>query len=95
MSYDKGDLVRCIGTFKDLDGAALDPTSVTFKLENPSGAVTTYVYGIDAQLVKTATGIYRVDVDASSPGRYWYKFYSTGTGQAAEEKDFAVGNGRF
>lgn len=89
-SYDKGDLIRCSGAFTDADGAAQDPTAVFFQFKNPSGETTTYTYDDDAELVKVSTGNYRVDVNADEIGTWSYRFYSTGTGQAAGEGQFSV-----
>ena len=89
--HDLGDLVRCTGTFTDENGDAHDPTTVLFSVKNPAGTTTTYTYGVDAALVKDSTGVYHVDVDASAVGWYYYRFYSTGSGQASEEEKFEVG----
>lgn len=93
--YDVGDEVRCTGTFTDADGTAQDPTGVTFKFTDPSGNTTTYTYGTDAQLVKSATGVYYVDVNVDEAGRWWYRFAGTGTGQAADELYFIAEESRF
>lgn len=87
--FDVGDLVRCSAVFND--GAAdVDPSTVTFKVKTPSGAVTTYVYNTDVQLVKDSTGNYHVDVSATAPGEWAVRYSSTGTGQAAGERRFRV-----
>lgn len=89
-TYDKGDLVRVSGMFADSAGVATDPTVVKFSFTNPAGTTTTYTYPTDVQLVKDSTGNYHVDIDASSSGTWLYRFYSTGTGQAAAEGEFFV-----
>ena len=94
-SYDKGDLVRCSASFTDSDGTALDPTTVTGKYKTPAGVTTTYVYDTDAELVKDSTGNYHFDVNANAAGQWFYRFESTGTGQAAEEAAFTVEAGDF
>jgi hypothetical protein len=88
--YGKGDLVRVTGTFTDSDGVATDPTAVLFKYKPPTGATVTYIYLTDAELNKSATGIYYVDVSATESGVWWYEYSSTGTGQAVEEAYFEV-----
>jgi hypothetical protein len=85
----------CWATFTDADGTAQDPTAVYFKVTDPSGNTTTYTYGVDAQLVQSATGIYYVAVDADEAGIWWYRYYSTGTGQAAGEAFFRVEPSKF
>jgi uncharacterized protein YfaS (alpha-2-macroglobulin family) len=90
MSYDVGDVVRCSGAFADSAGVAIDPTAVFCKVKTPSGVVTSYAYGTDAQLVKAGVGSYYVDVEAATTGTYYYRFYSTGTGKTAGEGSFTV-----
>ena len=89
-SYDVGDVVRCSGAFANSAGAAVDPTAVLCKVRKPDGTVTTYTYGVDAPLVKAAAGSYYLDVNATEAGIWAYRFYSTGTGQAAGETSFRV-----
>jgi hypothetical protein len=94
-TYDYGDLVRVTGTFTTAAGVATDPTAVLCKVRNPAGTVTTLTYGTDAALVKSGTGVYYTDVSASAAGIWHYRFYSTGTGQAANETYFQVGASEF
>ena len=81
-SYGVGDLVRATGTWTDADGAAADPDALTFKVRPPSGTTVTKTYGVDAEVVKSSTGIYYYDIDITEAGTYWYQFQSTGAGQA-------------
>lgn len=88
--FDQGDKPRLTATFEDADGTDTDPTAVLFKFVDPSGNATTYTFGVDAELVKSAVGIYYVDVDCDEAGTFRWRWYSTGTGQAAEEGWFVV-----
>lgn len=90
-----GDLVRCVGTFKDANLAVVDPATVTFKYKDPSGNATTLVYGTDAALFREGVGVYHVDVNADESGTWFYRFHSTGSAQAADESEFAVAASRF
>jgi hypothetical protein len=94
-NYDKGDLVRCTGLFTDDDGVAQDPSEVYFKVKDPAGETTTYQYGVDGDLKKSATGSYYIDIDADTSGIWSYRFYSTGSGQAADEEKFTVRRSEF
>ncbi|MGD9539100.1 MAG: hypothetical protein AB7P52_17845 [Alphaproteobacteria bacterium] len=86
-----GAKVRVSGQFHDLaTGDPVDPAAVVFTVKPPSGSVVIYTYGVDAELVKDATGGYHVDVDASIAGTWRYRWHSTGTYQAAEEGAFDV-----
>lgn len=89
-SYHVGDKVRCTGTFETAAGTDTDPSAVCFAVKTPSGTETTYTYGTDAALVKSAVGIYYVDVSITEAGTWHYRFYATGTGQAAGEESFKV-----
>ena len=91
-TYDLGDVVRLTGTWTDPlnSDAALDPTAVNLSIRNPAGTVTTYVYGDDAELVKSSTGVYYLDLDLDTAGIWHYRFFSTGTGKAAEEEYLTV-----
>lgn len=94
-SYDQKDLIRCSATFTDSGGTAVDPTTVIFKFKTPAAAITTYTYGVDSELVKDDTGLYHVDVDANASGTWYYRFESTGTGQAADEAQFEIYESEF
>jgi hypothetical protein len=92
---DYGDLVRVTGTFTNLAGTATDPTAVLCAYRDPSGNLTTLTYGTDAALVKVSTGVYRTDINVDETGRWYYRFYSTGTGQGAGETYFDVPASKF
>lgn len=92
--YTVGDTVRCTGTLKTSTGIKEDTTgTVTFKVKSPAGVVTTYVYGVDAELVRGAMGVYYVDVDAAAWGVWNYGFVSTGSAKAAQESYFEARKG--
>ena len=86
--YDQGDLVRVIGTWTDPlnSDTPIDPTAVNLSVKTPAGVVTTYVYGVDGEVVKSSTGVYYSDISLSEGGTWTYRWWSTGTRQAAEEE---------
>ena len=79
-TYDRGDLVRLQASFS-VGGVATDPASVTLYIRQPSGALITLVYGVDAGIVKTGTGAYRYDYDANTMGPVTYRWAGTGAAQ--------------
>lgn len=89
-TYAKGALVRVTGAFTTAAGTAQDPATVKVTVRKPNGQVSTYTYGTDAAVVKDSTGNYHLDVDANLPGRWVYRWFSTGAGQAADEEHFDV-----
>ena len=94
-AYDVGDLIRVQGAFTNAADVAVDPAAITAKVKTPAGVITTYTYGVDAQLVRASTGIYYVDVSATTTGDWHYRFASTGEGQAAGENKFYVKESAF
>ncbi len=95
MAYQVGDLVRISAIFTNAAGTAVDPTAVLAKYKDPGGVTTTLTYGVDVALVRDSAGNYHVDINAASAGRWRYRFYSTGTGQAANEENFIVESSAF
>lgn len=88
-TYEQGNLVRLTGEFTDAStGAPVDPTTVTFRLRAPDGATTEYLY--PANVTRVTAGTYSVDWPAVKPGRYTYRFFSTGAGMASRDKVFVV-----
>jgi hypothetical protein len=88
-AFTVGELVRVSGVFTNASDAPADPGAVLFKYKNPAGVVTSLAAGNPA-IIHGAAGHYYVDIDANAPGQWWWKMYSTGAGQAAEEGSFAV-----
>ena len=87
---DLHDKCRLTVTFKNLVGSETDPSAISFKMLEPDGTVTTYVYSVDAELVKSSTGVYYVDYDPDQAGRHLYRFIGTGTVAQTVESEFWV-----
>lgn len=87
--YDIGDVVRLTGAFSQ-SSVAVDPTAVSMIVRRPDGIKTTYVYGTDLALVKSATGTYYLDYTPVMAGQHWYRWVTTGTGASAGEERFVV-----
>lgn len=66
--------------FEGYDGADTDPTTVTCTALKPDGGETTYTYGTDAELTKSSIGNYTLTITASQPGRWGYRWLTTGSG---------------
>lgn len=96
-TYDVGDLVRVTGTFTDADGAATDPDVVRIKYQDPSGNDTTDLYGTN-NTVKSATGVYYLDIDIDEAGTWYYRVEgetSAQVGQGAAESFFEAKASQF
>jgi hypothetical protein len=89
--FDLGDLVQVDADFTtQATGAVIDPTTVSVSVLDPDRKLTTYVYVTDVEVVKDATGSYYLRINANKAGRWYYRWFSTGTGQAAGERSFTV-----
>lgn len=91
-TYDLGDLIRVDATFTDPlnDDAPIDPDVVKLSVRTPSGDVTTYTYGDGDTIENDDPGDYHALIDADEDGDWFYRWWSTGDGQAAIEKYFKV-----
>lgn len=102
-SYVVGDLVKLTCRFQDpVTLAFVQPSGVTCEIMDPNGAVTTPapIYNTNLETLQadgttlTAPGYY-TEVDVELPGRWYYRFAATGTGQAADESAFYVERSKF
>lgn len=93
--YALGTGVICSAGFRSAAGALADPDVVKFSFITPAGVTTTYTYPTDTALKKDATGEYHVAIDANAVGKWHYRFFATGTGQAAAEGSFAIAPSAF
>lgn len=92
-TYDKGDLVRVKATFT-VSSVLTDPTTVTLKVKDPDGTISTYTY-TGGTITKSSTGVYYKDVSVSNDGAWYYRFEGTGTCQTAAEGMFKVRKSEF
>jgi hypothetical protein len=95
MNFTLGELVRVEAEFKNSSGVVADPTAVLFKYKKPDNTIIQLTYGVDVALVKDSVGNYHVDIDANQHNIWKWKFYSTGTVQAAKIGEFTVDDDDF
>jgi len=68
----------------------VDPGGVLFKVKAPSTALMTYTYSVNPELAKEFTGSYRLDIDVTKSGKWYYGGFGTGSNKGAEESFFTV-----
>jgi len=85
-----GDSARLRVTFKDAWGTINDPNAVSFKIKEPDGTTTSYVYHTDAQLVRESQGVYYVDWPITKTGAHYVHYNSTGSLVATRETVFTA-----
>lgn len=88
--FNIGDKRRLTMTFRDVAGDLTDPTTITFLMKEPDGTKTTYISGVNAEMVSVSTGVWRVDWVIEQEGVHNFEFKGTGTVVTAEEAAFRV-----
>jgi hypothetical protein len=74
-NYGIGTQVRVQGTFKDLSGNLIDPTTVTFSIALPNKAIET------APTTHVSLGVYTADYIPTVKGNHVYKMHGEGACQ--------------
>ncbi len=82
--------VRMQVTFT-LNDVVADPTTITFDMLEPDGTVIAHTFGVDSQLVKVSTGIYKEEIVIDQEGVYEYRFKGSGASGTVNE----ASEGRF
>lgn len=91
LSFPEGALVRLAAEFTDLEGAAIDPTTVTLRVKPPLGTAQVYPFNGSPDLVETSpTGVYWADIRVTEPGKWVYRWEGTGVCEAVAEGAFNV-----
>lgn len=97
-TFDIGDEVKMEVVFTNDSNVAADPTTVTLKVKNPAGTVTTYTYA-GGTVTKDGTGAYHKDFtipsSGDSVGGWEYRYEGTGAVTAAVENVFDVRESSF
>ena len=86
-AHDLGD-TRTLSAAFTVATVATDPTTLTFKMREPDGTVTTYVSGTDAELVKDSTGNFHVNWPIAKVGKYYYRWIGTGAAAESDTGEF-------
>ena len=97
-TYDIGDLVILKnGTFLNSEGVAVDPSLINVKVQSPDHVDTTYTYGVDGNVEKLGTGVYRCTIKPLIAGIWFYRFEAVDPSasivaalEGAEEHKFSV-----
>lgn len=76
--------------FEVESGTDTDPTTTTFYMCEPDGVETTYVYGVDGALTRSAAGKFSVTWTTAKVGRHQWRWKGTGAVTAADTGEFYV-----
>ena len=88
--YLVGSAVTITETFT-VDGVLTDPTTITFRVENPDLTIDTYVFGVDGEVSHPSVGVYVLDLPAQTQiGVFHYSVTGTGAVEASSEGEFTI-----
>lgn len=84
-------------SFSDRLGGASDPLVVAISTQSPDGVESTYTYGVDPEVEKYDTGIYRIQITGTTQhGRWHYRGSgTTGLVTAVAEGSFVIRKSEF
>lgn len=87
--FANGEVIRARVTYRNPDNLTelLDPATVSVTVRTPSGTLTTYDYGQDAELSKVSTGVYQISIALTEVGTYKWKWVGTGVQKGAVDYD--------
>lgn len=88
--YRIGKLITLNGLFKDANGVLQNPTDAYVGVLDPKGVQQVYKFGVDVEVTQVGTGTFRITIEPLVPGLWNYRWFSTGTGQTADEGVFRV-----
>ena len=80
-AYTVGSTMRATFTFRTYVGTEADPTTVRLRYRPPEGAMQEFLYAADDEVVKSATGVYYLDIPLTAPGTWLVG--AKGTGEVA------------
>lgn len=81
----RGEAARLSLAIADLSGNAADPGTLVLKIKTPSGSVTPYTFGSDAELVRDSLGNYHADIPLDASGQWAYRWELTTPNAGAAE----------
>ena len=85
-SYDIHQTVMVTGTFSD-DAGLADPSTVTLKIQDPSGNETTYTYAL-GEVTRESIGVYSKAINVDEQGRWYYRWEGATAGITAVLEDW-------
>lgn len=97
-TYQVGQIPKLSVAIK-VSGTLTDPDELTFTMIEPDHSETEYVYGTDAELVRSGTGEFYVKWLIDQEGIHRYRFHNPsgldGTASGAAEWEFVAARTRF
>lgn len=87
--YLPGQVVTLTATIRNRAGTLVDPDTVTCKVKNPAGTISTYTP------TKDSVGVYSYNLTVNASGEWLYRFEGTGAATTSAETAFFVRDSAF
>jgi hypothetical protein len=88
--------IRIKAKIRDVDGVLTDPSNITFELERPNDTeYTVYGTGTTPAVTKESTGIWYIDLEVDTPGKWKYSWFTLGTVTSSWKGFFQVEDARY
>lgn len=100
FSYPLGALVRLEVEFDRIARGSgchqlIDPLTITLLVISPDAMQTTYVYGVDAEIIRDDVGCFHADIASTQKGDWQFRWEGTGAGQGAGEGKYSIAGSVF
>lgn len=93
-TFDVSDIARLkVKFFRKLDSGAeqlTDPTVITCRVKDPLNVITLFTSGVDVELTKLSTGVYKLEIPVPTVGEWHFRWKGTGAVATAGEEKFTV-----
>lgn len=90
-----GNTKKLLVEFRNESNALFDPDTVTVKYRCTGGALQTFTYPADSEIIKSATGKYHHYCYLDMAGDWDYRWEGSGSLAAASEGRFKVDSSKF
>lgn len=80
-----GEVAKISVAITDSNAIASDPSALRLKVKSPAGTLTTYVFGVAAELVKDSIGNYHANILMNEVGKWAYRWEADAPNAGANE----------
>jgi hypothetical protein len=88
--------IRIYARIRDINGVLTNPQSIQFELQNPNDTEYTTYTGVTVPTIKNeSTGIYYIDLDVVTQGKYKYSWFTYGNVTSSWKSFFEAEDARY
>ena len=88
--------IRIYSRVRDINGVLTNPQSIQFELRRPNDTeYTTYTISTTPTIINESTGIFYIDLDVETQGRYKYSWFTYGNVTSSYKSFFEAEDSRY